>query len=278
MNDTLSIQEFSKLSGIESSTLRYWDELNIFSPIMRNPDNNYRFYSTSQLPELNFVTTLCDLDIPLKTISKLKESRNPESMLDLFDEIAHKLNFEMERLRVQFSIVHAWRELISHGLRARESDISVVTLSNRAMVLWPKNKYRQGHTYLNALAEHISKMKEHPVIISFPIGGFHADLSSFLDKPCFPDHFISLDPLGAHERTAGEYLVGYTRGDYGKLGDLPYRMVEYAKDNSLVISGPIYTYYLLEGICSLDPSDYLTQCCITISTPETVKTRKPKKR
>jgi len=86
MSTVLSIQEFSKISGIESSTLRYWDELGLFSPLARNPETNYRYYNTAQLLALNFVTVLSDLGFPLKTIAKLREERDPEKLLDLLEK------------------------------------------------------------------------------------------------------------------------------------------------------------------------------------------------
>jgi DNA-binding transcriptional MerR regulator len=85
MSNIISIQEFSKLSGIEASTLRYWDELGLFSPLERNPENNYRYYSTAQLLALNFVTVLSDLAIPLKTIAQLRKDRDPEKLMDLLE-------------------------------------------------------------------------------------------------------------------------------------------------------------------------------------------------
>ena len=90
-------------------------------------------------------------------------------------------------------------------------------------------------------------------------------MESFFDAPNRPDHFISVDPIGTFTRKPGEYLVGYTRGDYGELGDLPKRLSDYAAEHSLNITGPVYTLYLLEEICLMEPSQYLAQCCVAIS-------------
>jgi len=264
VSDTLSIQEFSKVSNIESSTLRYWDEIELFSPLMRNPENNYRHYSTAQLLALNFVTTLSTLDIPLKTIADLREERDPENFLELLEKLEKSMDMEMRDLRQRYSIIHARRELIKMGMKVDESSISIAPLEARAMILWPRNVYKEGDTFLEPLTAHIHDTGEHHINLSFPVGGRHDNMETFIKAPGCPDNFISIDPIGTYTRKAGDYLVGYARGYYGELGDLPERMDAYAKENSLSITGPVYTLYLHEEICTVDPSQYLAKCCVAV--------------
>jgi len=263
MCDTLSIYEFSKLSGIESSTLRYWDDLGIFSPIMRHPDNNYRYYSKTQLTALNFVTTLSKLGIPLKIIAELSLRRNPKDILNLLEDFEYSLDAEMADLMVRYSIIHTRIENLCLGLMANEAEIYVTMLSQRTMMLWPSYKGEQEQCITTPLT-HLPKFGEHTINPSFPIAGYHSNLDSFIKRPGCPDNFMSVDPIGTHKRIAGEYLVGYARGNYGELGDLPERMLDYAKANSVNVAGPVYTYYLHDEISTNDPTNYLVQCCMCI--------------
>ena len=84
--DFYTIQEYSQITGVETSTLRYWDDIGLFSPAMRNPDNNYRYYSLSQITSLNFITVLSDLEIPLKTIADLRKARDPQKLARILDK------------------------------------------------------------------------------------------------------------------------------------------------------------------------------------------------
>jgi len=270
MDDYLSIQEFSKLSGVEASTLRYWDELGLFSPLMRNPDNNYRYYSTVQLLALNFVTTLSELEIPLKTIAELREGREPENLLDLLEKQEKLMDMEMRNLRLRYSIIHARRELINIGAKIDESEISVCSKEEIPMFLWQRNEYQEGDTFIQPLAGNINWTTENHINLSFPVGGFYDNMESFAKAPNRPDHFISIDPIGTHIQKAGDYLVGYVRGYYGDVGDLPERMITYAKEHSLYITGPVYVVYLFDEFCTKDPSRYLAQSSIAVSkTPRT---------
>ena len=265
MSTIVSIQEFSKLSGIEASTLRYWDELGLFNPLERNPETNYRYYSTAQLLALNFVTVLSELTFPLKTIAKLRKDRDPEKLLALLEKQEIKMDMEMRSLRLRYSIIHARRELINVGLNIDETSLSVVHMDTKSMILWPRNEYKDGDTYIDALATNVAQVADHHINLSFPVGGYFDDLESFEKAPNCPDHFISLDPVGMHTKIAGDYLVGYVRGNYGETADLSGRIANYAAKKSLNISGPVYVFYLLEEICTTDPTQYLAQCCVAVT-------------
>jgi DNA-binding transcriptional MerR regulator len=264
VSDTVSIQEFSQLAGIESTTLRYWDGLELFSPLSRNPENGYRHYSKAQLLALNFVTTLSSLDIPLKTIAELRDERNPEGLLELLQGLEKEMDMEMRNLRQRYSIIHARRELISMGLKVDESAVSVMHLEARDMIMWPRNEYKEGDTFLEPLSAIISQTADLHINLSFPVAGRHDNLESFLKAPGCPDNFLSIDPIGTYTRKAGNYLVGFARGYYGELGDLPERMLAYARENNISLKGPVYTMYLHEEISTKDPSQYLAKCSIAV--------------
>jgi len=267
MKEFYTIQEFSNISGVETSTLRHWDDIGLFSPVKRNPENNYRYYSLAQITALNFVTVLSDLGIPLKTIAALKKDRGPEELLALLDKQERKMDMEVRKLRLQYSIIHARRELVNYGIKVDDATISVLHRENKEIILWPRNEYNEGETFVVPLAAHVHQAAESHINLSFPVGGYWDDMESFLSKPTQPDHFFSIDPVGTHIRKAGDYLVGFARGEYGYMGDLPERMDAYAHENALTLAGPVYVMYLHDEICSMDPSEYLAQSCVAAVRP-----------
>ena len=267
MKNLLSIQEFSKVSGVESSTLRYWDEIELFSPVKRDPENNYRYYSLEQITALNFVTVLSDLNIPLKTIAELRKERDPAKFMKLLDSHEKKLDMEMRELRMRYSIIHARRELINYGMRiADDADkISVLYREDKPIIIWPRNEYKDGDTFVEPLTAFIKQTGEKHINLSFPVGGYHESMESFMNAPNRPERFFSIDPTGGDLRKEGDYLVGFASGYYGEYGDLPQRMADYAKENNIKISGPVYTMYLFDEICTQESSQYLAQSCIAVS-------------
>ena len=264
MDDFLSIQEFSSISGVEASTLRYWDDIGLFQPIRRNPENNYRYYSLAQLPALNFVTVLSSLEFPLKIIGELRKERDPDKLLQLLEKQERQMDMEMRDLHQRYSIIHARREMINYGVKVDEGTLFVVHREPETMIMWPRNAYQEGNTFIEPLAAFVKEANRYHINLSFPVGGYHDNFESFRKAPGRPNHFISFDPVGAHARKAADYLTGYARGYYGDVGDLPDRMQAYARENSISITGPVYTMYLHDEICTKDLSRYLAQCCVAI--------------
>ncbi|MCL2588023.1 MAG: MerR family transcriptional regulator [Oscillospiraceae bacterium] len=289
MKDFLSIQAFSKLSGIETTTLRYWDDIGLFPPAKRDPLNNYRYYAPDQIIAANFITVLSELNIPLKTIREMDRKRTPEIISELLEQQEKSLDMMMHRLRQCYSIIHTRRELINYGMKLQKGfrvvdgkrmvsettskeglwidadKISVLHREDKALIFGPRNEFNEGEGFHEPFTNFCNRAEELRINLNFPIGAYHDDMESFLKAPGEPNHFFSIDPSGNRKREAGNYLVGFARGYYGQFGDLPERMSAYAKENALTISGPVYTIYLHDEICIKDPSQYLTQVCVAVS-------------
>ncbi|MCL1809318.1 MAG: MerR family transcriptional regulator [Clostridiales bacterium] len=265
MKNNLSIREFSEITGVEITTLRYWDEIGLFSPMHRNPGTNYRYYTLPQVLALNFVTALSDLNVPLKTIGELRKERNPDKLMKLIRSQEKTIDMEMRDLQKRFSIIHTRRELIDYGMNIDVNQMSILWRDDKAMVLWPQNEYEDDDTFIKPFARFVSKAPELHINLSYPVGGYYDSMEAFQGAPGRPNNFITIDPSGQHVRKAGEYLIGFARGYYGELGDLADRMANYATKNSLVIVGPVYIFYLHDEFCLSDTSDYLAQSCAAVS-------------
>jgi len=288
MKKLLTIKEFSHFSGIEQTTLRYWDEIELFSPIKRDPENNYRYYIPEQIITVKFISVLSSLNFPLKTISGVSDTRTPESIVRIIEEKEKELDMEMKRLRECYSIIHARLELIRYGIRLAkgykavdgvrldnwndddegvdidENKISVLKRLEKSYILGELNEYAEGEEWYDPFMRFCHSAPEHRINLHYPIGGYHENMDHYLKEPGRPSRFFSLDPTGNRKRTAGDYLIGFKRGYYGDMGDLPERMSKYARDNKLTIHGPVYVLYLYDEVCMKNPSEYLAQISIAV--------------
>jgi len=124
VKERLSIKEFARFSRIEQTTLRYWDDIGLFSPSRRDPVNNYRYYSLEQIIAVKFIAVLSDLNVPLKAIANIEQDRDPEKIIELISGKERQLGLELLRIQQQFSILHTRRRLIEEGNRVlREHDL-----------------------------------------------------------------------------------------------------------------------------------------------------------
>ena len=235
MKDFLSIKEFSKLSGIESSTLRYWDEIGLFSPVERNAENNYRYYTPEQIVAVNFVKVMSGLDVPLKTISKMVASRTPNDIIQLIERQEKQLDMAMRRLRDNYSIIHTRRELINYGNKVlngyrladgTQVDVNQIFVTHREerhLVVGQRNEFDENSDYYVPLKCFYEQAKDLRANLGLPIGGMHDSWDDFIKSPGTPHHFFSMDPTSNTIHPAGKYVVGFSFGDYGQFGDLPER-------------------------------------------------------
>ena len=286
MKTFLSIKEFSEFSGIEITTLRYWDDIGLFSPAKRNPENNYRYYSPEQVIAVNFITVLSSLNIPLKKIGEIKDRRTPAAIVRLIEQQEKLLDTEMSSLRDRFSIIHTRREMINYGIQAlkgfktvngikMEDDysaedgtevditkISVLWEEEACFVLGPRNEWTEGEGFFGPFMHFCKQAENLRINLNYPIAAILDTWDRFMEAPGEPQHFISMDPHGNRRRPAGNYLTGFSRGYYGQFGDLHNRMAEYIRENSLTVFGPVYTTFLLDEISVKDPSQYLAHACV----------------
>jgi len=264
LKDYLSIKDFSEFSGIEDSTLRFWDNIGLFSPALRNKNNNYRYYSPQQIIAVNFITMLSKLKIPLKKINEIQRIRNPERILEMIERQEQVLDMEMQRLRENYSIIHIRRELIKCGMQANISEITIKKLPKKTFIMGPPTNFAEGGGFYDPFIQFCKEAKTQRVNLHCPIGAVHDSMESFLKAPGEPGNFISVDPTGSQSRKAGKYLVGYAQGYYGEFGDLPERMAKFAEENDVSCHGSVYTIYLHDEICVRDIDQYLSQISVAV--------------
>jgi len=268
MNEStlLSIKEFSEFTGVNQSTLRYYDEIGILPPAERG-ENNYRYYIPYQIIKLNYINVLVDLGVPLSVIKELNDTRTPESVVELLSRQESELDAKLNELRTSYSIIHKFRNNIQDGLMVHEGLIRLEYLDETRYVPGGLNdvSFKTDVSFYSAFIKFCKSADRRRINLRYPVGAYHEDISGFLKTPNRPDRFISMDPLGNSIRPKGRYLVAYKRGYYGEFGDIPQEMADYASENSLVMKGPVYVVYLLDEISIAEPEDYLARISVGVS-------------
>ncbi|MDR1203462.1 MAG: MerR family transcriptional regulator [Tannerellaceae bacterium] len=264
--DLLSISKFSKIVGVPMSTLRYYDEIGLFSPAISSADseNNYRYYAPLQITTIKRIRVLTKLGVPLKIIIKMENNRTPSEMLAFLNEYTSQIYDRICHLQDSYSILRTFTEFLRHGLTANEKELSVEYMDEMPIILSAPNKFKSPHFY-EAFADFCSRQHGTPLNLCYPIGAMFENMNAFIERPSQPARFFSAAPNGNDKKREGLYLVGYTRGYYGQANDLPQQMNEYAQKNNLVFEGAVYNLYLFDEISVACPENYLLQVCAPIA-------------
>lgn len=100
MNNSYKIKEISRLYGLCSDTLRYYEEQGLLSP--KRGENRYRMFGVQDIGKLNVIRSLRELDIPLERIREYIHNRDIDSTLRLLDEEETLILSQIERLREKY--------------------------------------------------------------------------------------------------------------------------------------------------------------------------------
>ncbi|MDR1927220.1 MAG: MerR family transcriptional regulator [Oscillospiraceae bacterium] len=260
----LSIKDFADVTDTKQSTLRYYDSIGLFTPASRGKGNDYRYYSPEQIITVNLVNTLSKFNVPLKQISELMQDRSPQRIDGLLFQQELRLDKELRQLQDSYAAIHTLRKMIHTGLSSKEDEISVQEMEEMQLIMGPENNFVGGETFYRPFLRFCKSAKRLRVNMALPIGGYFESARDFLRFPSQPSRFFSLDPNGAESKAAGRYLVGYTRGSYGQMNDLPQRMQDFAKTERLRLRGPVYCIYVHDEICVPKADEYLVQVSIAL--------------
>ena len=262
-NDLLSIKDFSRLTGIKQSTLRYYDDLGLFTPAKRG-ENGYRYYSPQQIITINSIHMLHELDMPIRKISDIQSRRTPELMFEVLSDKEESLEAELTNLRHAYNVVHTLKRLIQIGLSSEENVIEVRYYEDLPIVIGPVNDFKGSPYFYDAFLEFCEVSKQYRIDLRLPVGGLFADFNVFCKSPAKPTNFFSVDNNGIDKRPSGRYVSAFQRGYYGEPGDLVERMEKYVKDNGIKTVGPVYNIFLLDEICVNDPNNYLLHATVEV--------------
>jgi DNA-binding transcriptional MerR regulator len=110
------IGDFSKLCRVPVSALRYYANIGLLEPAHTDPFTGYRYYTITQLPRLNRILALRDLNLSLEQIAKmLDETISADEIRGMLRmkhaEIQQILDEEQARLaRVAARLAHIEQE------------------------------------------------------------------------------------------------------------------------------------------------------------------------
>jgi DNA-binding transcriptional MerR regulator len=276
----LNVTEFAKLVGITAEALRHYDRKDIFKPAKYGNefDNKYRLYDPTQITTIKMIRVLTEIGVPLHTIKELSQNRTPEKLMKLLSKHQGIIADELRFLQDTFLVISTFLELLTDGISAMESEISVSEQPEKQIILGDVNDFSDSVGFYREFISFCNVMHEPTLNLAFPVGGYFESMDEFLHHPSLPTRFFSLCPNGREKKAAGLYLIGYTRGYYGQTNDLPGKLTEFAKKNGLVCNGPVYQLYLFDEMSIVDKDQYLLQVSVSVKETRRVPSRRPIRR
>jgi len=289
--DLLTIGEFSAIVGISVRSLRNYDNDGVLPAYKHGNkysdgrgkeidgdtehDNKYRYYSPAQITSAKMQRVFTDIGVKQQTIKDLVTDRSPPTLVKLLKERLSKVLHELHFLEGVKSAIVSYLDLLYEGISAMEDKILYVELPEKPIVLGAENNHTGASGFYRELMRFCDSHTTPRLNLACPMGGYFDDMEKFKAHPSQPTRFFSIDLAGEEKIETGMYLVGYARGYYGKVGDLPERIVAYAKSQGLEFSGPVYVTFPFDEMCITDKNDYLAQVFVPVRETNRTPSRRP---
>jgi len=259
----LSINQFSEITGLNVSTLRYYDQIGILEPASRGR-NKYRYYAPYQLFTTNFINFLAELGVPLARIKELSSKRSPREVFDLLCECEQSLDLELKRIQNAYSKIHEFQRSILASENIDLCQFQLVQMKERAIILSPVNDWTKYADFYEPFVHFCKNLNENGNNHGYPVGGCFDSINAFQETPSQANRFFFADPNGKDKIKKGNYVVGHVRGYYADMGDMPERIIAYAEENNLNFAGSVYVTYLLNEVSLADRDNYLAQVMVEV--------------
>ena len=258
----LTTTEFGKIVCMSPDTLQYYHRIGVFTA--SKTVGKYHYYSPTQITTIKMISVLTGIGVKLETIKELATERKPEDLMKLLYKHKTGISDILRFYQEAYSIISVFLDLMTEGMYATENEIHVREVPELPITFGEPNNFNGADRFYKEYIRFCNSQCQ-PMSLAFPVGGYFGSINEFIKSPSKPSRFFSINPSGTSSKEAGIYLIGYTRGYYGKVGNLVERMTKFATMNKLVFNGPVFQIYLHDEMCITDPDNYLLQVSAAVN-------------
>jgi len=238
---SMKVSDIAKLTGLNTRTFHYYDEIGLFSPMQRD-GNGYRYYSLEQLYDLGLILSLKELGIPLKEIKALLAS----------EEVTFQRMLEEKKLEAERKIqsLRDIQDVIDRKLRLfalaeeAEDEVAIVDLSEEYLKLSEPTVGATDHQLIESGYDLLMERGAY-FLMNNDYGTMMHHASTDVNQV---DYIFLTTAEGDADfvKPAGRYLRYIHKGDEGKLEASYAAIREFVRVHELKVEGYFYEKALVE--------------------------------
>lgn len=275
MEDYFSIGELSSYQNISKQTLIFYDKIGLFRPAYVDPGNGYRYYSASQLDELDTILILKKCGLSLQAIKELLEHYTTESSLRVLTQQVQVLDRQMEELRmVRSRLAQRCVQLERAGLHREGGDQPrVERLPAQLLLIRPVEPPFTLREISIATKQCFAQAFQEQLPIYFQ-SGVTVPLER-IRAGRYTEASAAFLPIEGTDRAENLLQLPkglgasiYHRGDYLSIGRSYRRLLEFCQAEKLEIRSDSYEFCINDYITTGDESEYLTKIVFYVERKE----------
>lgn len=248
----LPIGEFSKLCGVSTKTLRYYNEIGLLLPQNINPENGYRYYSTQQLKDMLWINRLKSFHCSLEEIKSILEQGSET----LEEVLLHKQRELLEKQReLSYTLLQLGQDIgkVKEGIpiMAYVDDIVVELVHTESMELLSIRRMMSSADYAQGYKRYFDQLyaraaREGLNLRGAPMTFYHSDQ---FDPAGNDTEFalpISVPVVGSRTLPRRSCAKAVYTGAYADLPAVYARMWDWAEQQGYALVDSPYEIYLTD--------------------------------
>jgi len=265
----LSIGEFSKICGVSTKTLRYYDEIGLIHPEEINEETGYRYYSIKQLKKMLFINRLKSYQLTLEDIKSLVVMEEHQQEETLYGVLIQKKRELQKRIKAyDYSVKQINHDLlhIAEGVSIMSylDDIPIKLVETKQMTVLTNRQLLTGEDYkvgyshfFRVLYEKVAK--EQYTLLGKPMTIYH---SAEYDPTGNDTEFaipIMESAKGTRVFPGGLCAKSVLRGAYRELSSVYANLIEWVKKEGYELVDSPYEIYLTDPKQEQQTEEWLTE-------------------
>lgn len=261
--------QFAALYGVSKRTLMYYDSIDLFKPAIVT-ENGYRYYTFGQSGLFDAIQLLRKLQVPLEEIKQHLRHCTPAASQKLLQNQQQLLEQQIAEL--------TWLKKVVDNKLNNLAATPAIDFTKMTVVQEQAQPVLISSSFSEVPLEQAMK-----VILAFMQDSYHT--RTYSGYPCgymldakrlqqkdfsqFTNCFYYLDenssaPESRNYKPAGQYLVGYYKGDWTKIDQTFQQLVQYANEHTLTFSSHAYIDSILDDTTAMAEDPYYCEARISV--------------
>ena len=223
----MTIKEFSSLTGIKRENLRYYDQIGLLSPELREK-NGYRYYTKNQLTTSYLIISLRNIGISIDEIKKYIDIRTPKQLFSLFSTQKEHILTEIKKLNRIIEIMQLYVDMAKDAIKYEENSINIEYKKKEPIFLSP---IVSNDPLNDSIISFYNFASENGIdAVGYPIGAI-INTESFESKESLlvKHYYFKVGNEQNSYKPEGKYVVFYGRCAYGESADFYEKLFTFTK-------------------------------------------------
>lgn len=271
MKNLFSVGELAKHQNISRQTLIFYDKIGLFSPAYVDPNNNYRYYTATQLDYLDTICIMKKIGFSLDEIKFHMKSYTIDNSITALRNQLDVINSQIEELQMIKSRVEVRCHELEHIVSIKENMELVTTEEVRVRyilteaVMPPYSledvSFATKKCFVRSFKEKLPIYFQSGAVIPFEnIASGKYTEATFAFIPI--ENYVNIPDI--KELPAGKCVCTYHSGDYTSTGRSYERILEYCRQSSLKIISDSYEFAINDYLSTGDENEYVTKLMLYV--------------